>query len=111
MLVAVTAEMTGGVVSFATVTVTPPTLCVAAASRRRLSGCGCLSCRRRIPGNRIGRQESSTPIGAPSSWNWTPTTRRLSLAVALTATLLETVEPLAGAVIDTKSDVVQDIQG
>ena len=44
---------------------------------------------------------TSLPRFAPSSLNWTPATPRLSLALAVTETDAETVDPLAGAVIDT----------
>ena len=49
---------------------------------------------------------SSVPSGLPSSRNWTPTTPRSSLAVALTATPPETVAPPAGALIATCGGVV-----
>ena len=51
---------------------------------------------------------SSAPSAAPSSRNCTPTTPTLSLAVAETVTVPETVAPLAGAVIDTVGGVTSD---
>src|SRR5207245_668045 len=44
---------------------------------------------------------SSAPRGAPSSWNWTPTTPTLSEALAVTAMLPVTVAPELGAVMLT----------
>src|SRR2546428_1313553 len=49
---------------------------------------------------------SSAPRGAPSSWNWTPTTPTLSEAVAETAMLPVTVAPEVGAVMVTVGAVV-----
>jgi len=43
---------------------------------------------------------TSVPSATPSSRNCTPTTPVLSLAVADTVTIPETVAPFAGAVID-----------
>src|SRR5213594_3775833 len=48
----------------------------------------------------------SAPRLAPSSLNWTPTTPTLSVALAETEIVPETVAPLAGAVIDTVGGVV-----
>ena len=48
-----------------------------------------------------GPARSSLPRFAPSSLNWTPTTATLSLAFAVTVTVLDTVAFAAGAVIDT----------
>src|SRR5207245_4055284 len=48
----------------------------------------------------------SAPRLAPSSLNWTPTTPTLSEAVAETVTVPETVEPAAGAVMETVGTVV-----
>src|SRR5207253_3058431 len=53
-----------------------------------------------------GEAVSSAPRLAPSSLNCTPTTPMLSVAVAVTVTPPETVEPLEGAVIDTVGGVV-----
>ena len=49
---------------------------------------------------------SSAPRLAPSSLNWTPATPTLSEAVAETVIVAETVEPLAGLVIETAGGVV-----
>ena len=49
---------------------------------------------------------SSAPRLAPSSLNCTPTTPTLSLAFAETVTAAETVEPAAGAVMETEGGVV-----
>src|SRR5207253_890523 len=48
-----------------------------------------------------GDAVSSVPSGVPSSLNCTPTTPTLSLALAVTVVVLETVAPPAGAVIET----------
>ena len=48
----------------------------------------------------------SAPRFAPSTLNWTPTTATLSEALADTGTLPATVDPAAGAVIDTVGAVV-----
>src|SRR5436309_13424779 len=50
----------------------------------------------------------SAPRLAPSSLNWTPTTPTLSVALAETVTVPETVETAAGAVIETVGGVVSD---
>src|SRR5438874_7400016 len=49
---------------------------------------------------------TSAPRFAPSSLNWTPTTATLSAAFADTAALADTVDPPAGAAIDTVGGVV-----
>src|SRR5207237_122816 len=49
---------------------------------------------------------TSAPRFAPSSLNCTPTTPTLSVALAETVTMPETVAPAAGAVIDTVGGVV-----
>ncbi|OLC50432.1 MAG: hypothetical protein AUH43_04990 [Acidobacteria bacterium 13_1_40CM_65_14] len=56
--------------------------------------------------NEYGLVVSSAPRLAPSNVNCTPATPRLSDAFADTVTLVETVAPLAGAVIDTVGGVV-----
>ena len=53
-----------------------------------------------------GAVVSSAPSGAPSSRNCTPTTRTLSLALADTVTVADTVAPLPGAVMETDGGVV-----
>ena len=50
------------------------------------------------------------PVNTPprltlSSWNWTPVTPTLSVALAETVTVLEIVAPSAGAVMDTVGGV------
>src|SRR5213594_2095020 len=50
----------------------------------------------------------SAPRLAPSSLNWTPTTPTLSVALAETVSVPDTVAPLAGAVIETVGGVVSD---
>src|SRR2546425_1040131 len=55
--------------------------------------------------NEYGLVVSSAPRLAPSNVNCTPATPRLSDAFADTVTLVETVAPLAGAVIDTLGGV------
>src|SRR5213594_2249901 len=48
----------------------------------------------------------SAPRLAPSSLNWTPTTPTLSVALAETVSVPDTVAPPAGAVIETAGGVV-----
>ena len=50
-----------------------------------------------------GALVSSAPRLAPSSWNWTPRTviRPMTLTLALTGTVSETIDPEAGDVIAT----------
>src|SRR2546428_48641 len=48
-----------------------------------------------------GDPVSSAPRFTPSSWNWTPTTPTLSLAVAVTVVEPVTVAPATGAVTET----------
>src|SRR5688572_827724 len=55
-----------------------------------------------------GAVVSSTPMLAPSTLNWTPTTAALSLAFALTVVTPATVVPAVGAVIDTVGAVVSE---
>ena len=52
---------------------------------------------------------SSAPRFAPSSLNCTPATPTSSAALAVTATLAETVAPAVGAVIDTVGGVVSAV--
>src|SRR5207302_6910625 len=52
-----------------------------------------------------GAAMTSAPSGAPSSWNCTPTTPTLSVALAVTVARPDTVAPGAGAVIDTVGGV------
>ena len=54
---------------------------------------------------------SSPPSATPSSLNCTPTTPTLSLALAWTVTVPQTVAPLAGDVIDTMGEVVSGGEG
>jgi hypothetical protein len=49
---------------------------------------------------------SSAPAFTPSTLNCTPMTRTLSDALAVIVTVAETVDPLAGAVIDTDGRVL-----
>ncbi len=56
-----------------------------------------------------GAVVSSAPRFAPSSLNCTPTTPTLSLAVALTVTVPETVEPPVGLVTATLGGVVSPV--
>src|SRR5947209_12337302 len=49
---------------------------------------------------------SSAPRGAPSSWNWTPTTPTSSDALAVTAIVPETPDPEVGKVIATVGGVL-----
>jgi hypothetical protein len=53
-----------------------------------------------------GAVVSRLPMLAPSSWNCTLATATLSVAFAETVTVLETVAPFAGAVIETVGGVV-----
>src|SRR6059036_2605324 len=53
-----------------------------------------------------GAAVTSAPRFAPSSLNCTPTTPTLSVALAETVTVPETVEPAAGAVMETVGGVV-----
>ena len=54
---------------------------------------------------------SSLPRLAPSSWNCTPATPTLSVALADTGTIAETVAPLTGEVIDTAGGIPSDVGG
>ena len=56
-----------------------------------------------------GERISSAPRLTPSKRNWTPETPTLSVAVAETVTVPETVEPEIGAVIETVGGVVSVI--
>jgi hypothetical protein len=56
--------------------------------------------------NAYGEAAFAEPRFAPSNWNCTPATLTLSAAVAVTATVPETVAPLAGEVIVTVGGVV-----
>src|SRR5258708_11592571 len=49
---------------------------------------------------------TAEPRFAPSNWNWTPVTPTLSVALAETVTVPLTVDPFAGAVIETLGGVV-----
>ena len=51
---------------------------------------------------------SGTPRFWPSSWNCTELTPTLSLAVAVTVTVCDTVAAAPGAVSDTDGRVVSD---
>src|SRR5947209_15935339 len=53
-----------------------------------------------------GAAVTSAPRFAPSSLNCTPTTPTLSVALAETVTVPETVEPAAGAVMETVGGVL-----
>ena len=53
-----------------------------------------------------GAVVTSAPSDAPSSRNWTPATPTLSLALAETVTVPDTVAPLAGAVMETVGGVI-----
>ena len=57
-----------------------------------------------------GALVSSLPRAAPSRRNWTPTTPTLSLALALTGTVAETVDPPAGAVTDTVGGTLSGVE-
>ena len=48
---------------------------------------------------------SSAPRLLPSSLNWTPTTPTLSVAVAVTGIVPDTVSPVCGEVIETEGGV------
>src|SRR5688572_27227255 len=56
-----------------------------------------------------GELVSSVPAFAPSTLNWTPTTRTLSDALALSVTVPDTVAPLAGAVSATDGACVSPL--
>ena len=49
---------------------------------------------------------TSAPQFVPSTWNWTPTIPVVSEAVAETATVEESVELIAGVMIDTVGAVL-----
>jgi hypothetical protein len=59
--------------------------------------------------NAYGEVVSRVPTFAPSNWNRTLATATLSDAFAVTFTVPETVDPLAGAVIDTVGGVVSGV--
>src|SRR5207249_1444311 len=98
----------GGVVSFDTVTVTPadvvwfPAASRATALRVWLP----LAALVVFHDTEYGAAVTSAPRLAPSSLNCTPATPTLSLALAVTGTVPETVAPAAGEVIDTEGGVV-----
>jgi hypothetical protein len=56
-----------------------------------------------------GEAASSAPELAPSSWNCTFATPTLSVALALTVTVPETVAPFVGPVMETVGGVVSGV--
>src|SRR2546422_657399 len=103
------ASMTGGVeATFETVTVTAAEVVwLPAASRARAASvCEPFDAAVEFQAMVYGAVVTSAPSAAPSSRNCTPTTAILSLAVALSVTLVPaTVAPFAGAVIATVGGV------
>ena len=91
-------------------TVTPTDVAVVllpAASRAiAVSVCVVLVAVRVSHGTEYGAEVSSLPRLAPSRRNCTPATPTLSAALAVTLMLPSTVEPAAGAVIETVGAVV-----
>ena len=61
-------------------------------------------------GTANGAVASLAPRFAPSSWNCTAVTPRLSVASAMTVTMPEAVVPSPGRVIDTDGGVVSVAQ-
>src|SRR5216684_818107 len=100
----------GGVVSppVPTVTVTGADVVVLPAASRAtaVSVCAPLVAAVVSHATEYGAAVSSAPTFEPSSLNCTPTTPTLSLAVAVTVTVPDTVEPPAGAVSATVGAVV-----
>src|SRR5437899_3356374 len=108
MLNADTEEMTGGVVSFATVTLTAAELAVFPAASRATAVNAWEPLEAVVVFQEVEKGDvvSSAPRLAPSSLNCTPTTPALSEALAETVTVPETIAPEVGAVIETVGGVV-----
>src|SRR5439155_5912905 len=103
MLNADTEEMTGGVVSFTTVTLTGAEVALLPAASRATAVKVCEPFEAEVVFQEIEKGEavSSAPRLAPSSLSWTPATPTLSEAVAETVIVPETDEAEVGAVIET----------
>ena len=71
--------------------------------RQRVAAIGL---RRAVPADGGGKDATSLPTLTPSTWNCTPATPTSSLAVAAIVTVLLTVLPPVGCVIDTVGGVV-----
>src|SRR5207249_2510659 len=98
----------GGVVSFDTVTVTPAEVVTLPAASRAAAVSVWLPLPTLVVfhDTEYGAAVTSAPRLAPSSLNCTPATPTLSLALAMTEMVPETVAPPAGDVIDTEGGVV-----
>src|SRR3989441_8483447 len=101
-------ETDGGVVSFATVTLTAAAVAVFPAASRATAVKLCAPFAAKVVFHETekGAVVTSTPKLAPSSLNCTATTPTLSAALAETVTEPATVAPPAGAVIETVGGVV-----
>src|SRR5688572_14420599 len=95
---AAAAEIVGAVVSFATVTLTPAEVVVLPAASRATADnvWAPLAAVVVFQEREYGAAVSSVPRLAPFSLNWTPAIPTLSLALADTVTVFETVAPAAG---------------
>src|SRR5207245_906799 len=100
-------ETDGGVVSFEMVTVTAADVVTLPAASRAtaVSVWLPLAVLTVFHDTEWGEVVPSAARLAPSSLNWTPATPTLSLALAVTVTVLDTVAPAAGAVIETDGGV------
>src|SRR5438128_11568506 len=100
---AATADTTSGVVPLSTVTVTAAEVATLPAASRAtaVSACGPSGTAVVSQPSVYGAALTSSPSGAPSSWNCTPITPTLSLALAPTVTRPATVAPAAGPAIAT----------
>src|SRR3989442_14071079 len=98
----------GGGALFETVTVTPDDVLVFPAASRAtaVSVCDPSGTAAVFQLMEYGEAVSSAPTFVPSSLNCTPTTATLSLALAVTGVVPESVDPAAGAVMLTVGDVV-----
>src|SRR5438128_134778 len=107
----VTPDSTGGVVSAATVTLTPAeTVTLPAASRATAVSVWDPAAEVDVfQAALYGATVSSAPILTPSTRNCTPATPTLSAAVAETVTVPDTVAPTTGAVIDTVGGVPSSV--
>src|SRR5207244_10696398 len=101
-------ETVGGVVSFATVTLTAAEVVRLPAASRAMavSVWAPLAAVVVVQDTEYGAAVTSAPRLAPSSLNCTPPTPTLSAAVAVTETVPATVLPAIGAVMETVGGVV-----
>src|SRR5690242_12665750 len=101
----------GGVTLLVTVTVTVAVVLLPAASRATAARV-CAPLLALVVSQVVlkGEAVSSAPRFTPSSWNCTPATPTLSLALAETVIEPETVAALAGAEMETEGGVVSGLE-